>query len=334
MSEGKIELAELGHSPFLADVGPKDRSILRMILALLAGVFGAGVATMVILVVVTVVAMVALAGRGVSSQQMQELLPNMMAPGYTPTWGVALGILVFLAVANGMLFGGITFIAGLVQGRRFKAFFTAAAKIRWKMLLLGFVLFALFVGPVLVLDVLMSGKSPQAPLLTLTPDLTKRALYAGVGLICLIIAAGVEELLCRGWLLKQTAAWSRNVWVLLIVNGVLFAGMHLPDTDPNAFVGRMLMGMGFVYMTLRTSGIEFATGAHAANNWLLMMFVQTPPLGVPPPEKFQILAVLPTLLAILAYVLITEIVMRWTPLRNWGEAEVTPVGPPESEAFA
>jgi len=151
--------------------------------------------------------------------------------------------------------------------------------------------------------------------------------------VFLVIAAGVEELLCRGWLLKQTAAWSRNVWVMLIVNGLLFSAMHLPDIDPNAFVGRALMGIGFVYMTLRTGGIEFSTGAHAANNALLILFVQTPPLNIPPPEKFNPLEVLPTLLAVAGYVLITEIVVRWAPLRDWGRSVVT-IGPPEAEAFA
>jgi hypothetical protein len=109
--------------------------------------------------------------------------------------------------------------------------------------------------------------------------------------------------------------------------------MHLPDTDPNAFIGRALMGMGFVYMTLRTGGIEFSTGAHAANNLLLLLFVQTPPLAPPPPEAFNILAILPTLLAVLGYVIITEIVVRWTPLREWGRAIVR-LEPKEAEAFA
>ena len=42
MREGKIDLNELGQSPFLADVGPKDRNILRMFLALVGGAVGAG----------------------------------------------------------------------------------------------------------------------------------------------------------------------------------------------------------------------------------------------------------------------------------------------------
>ncbi|MFL5223662.1 MAG: hypothetical protein ACJ8CH_09290, partial [Microvirga sp.] len=93
-------------------------------------------------------------------------------------------------------------------------------------------------------------------------------------------------------------------------------------------VARALMGVGFCYMTLRTGGIEFSTGAHAANNILLLLFVQTPPLAPPPPEAFNFLAILPTVLAVIGYVLITELVVRWTPLREWSRSLVEPAPEP------
>ena len=34
------------------------------------------------------------------------------------------------------------------------------------------------------------------------------------------------------------------------------------------------MGAGFAYMTLRLGGIEFSTGVHAANNLLIVLFIQ------------------------------------------------------------
>jgi hypothetical protein len=333
MREGKIDLAELGDSAFFADVGPSDRHIGRLILGLVVGIVGALTVLLVLLVGAGIGWAIYEAGRGTTVTQLQTQLAALTDPNFKPTYGSTLGILGFLAIANGTFFGGIVVIIALINRRKLKSYFTAAARFRWRMLGLGLLMFTVFVGPVLVLDTIMSGKPPELPLLTLAHTLSERTVYVLVALVCLVIAAGVEELLCRGWLLKQTAAWTRNFWVLAVINGLLFSLMHLPDIDPNAFIGRALMGMGFVYMTLRTGGIEFSTGAHAANNLLLLLFVQTPPMSIPPPEKFQPLEILPTVLAVLAYVLISEIVVRWAPLRDWGRS-VVEIAPPEAEAFA
>jgi membrane protease YdiL (CAAX protease family) len=333
MADGETLMARLSNSAFLADVGPSDRNVLRMILGLMAGVVGAGVTVLVVLVVAAIGWILYQAGHGVAVTQLQAQLSALGDPNFKPTYGSTLGLMAFLAVANGTFFGGVVVIMALINRRKLKSYITAAAGFRLKMLALGLLMFTLFIGPVLALDVWLSGKPPELPLINLAHTLPQRAIYVVAAIVFLVIAAGVEELLCRGWLLKQTAAWSRNVWVMLIVNGLLFSAMHLPDIDPNAFVGRALMGIGFVYMTLRTGGIEFSTGAHAANNALLILFVQTPPLNIPPPEKFNPLEVLPTLLAVAGYVLITEIVVRWAPLRDWARSVVT-IGPPEAEAFA
>ena len=102
----------------------------------------------------------------------------------------------------------------------------------------------------------------------------------------------------------------------------------MPDVDINNFVGRGLMAIGFCYMALRTGGIEFSTGAHAANNILLLLFVQASPLARPEPQPFSPMAAGTTLFAVLGYVLITEIVVRWTPLREWSRSLVEPAPEP------
>jgi membrane protease YdiL (CAAX protease family) len=332
MADSETLMAKLRDSAFLADVGPTDRHIGRMLLGIMAGVVGAGLTVLVVLVIAAVGWILYQAGQGVPITELQSQIAKLSDPNFKPTFASNMGLLAFLAVANGTFFGGIVVIISLINRRKLKSYVTAAPRFRLRMLGLGLALFTLVIGPVLALDVWLSGKPPELPLFTLAQTLQDRVIYVVVALICLIIAAGVEELLCRGWLLKQTAAWSRNFWVLIVVNGLLFSAMHLPDIDPNAFIGRALMGMGFVYMTLRTGGIEFSTGAHAANNALLMLFVQSPPLAIPPPEKFNPLEILPTLLAVAGYVLITEIVVRWSPLRGWGRS-VVEMEPVEAEAF-
>jgi hypothetical protein len=77
------------------------------------------------------------------------------------------------------------------------------------------------------------------------------------------------------------------------------------------------MGAGFVYMTLRLGGVEFSTGAHAANNILIVLFIQplslkpTPSTGVSADSLFQ------DVFLLASYVIMAEVAARWAPLRRW-----------------
>jgi membrane protease YdiL (CAAX protease family) len=313
-----IDLKALEQSPFLADVGDKERRIGRLLLGVLAGIVGA----IVIAVMLVVIYMLVRVAAGVPIEEAMTTLQRLVDPNQPPTMTTVLWIMGLLAVGNGLTFGGFTVIAALIQQIRIKSLFTAASRFRWRLLALGMVMFVLVIGPVLVVDTILSGTTAELPLLKLAHTLPERVIYVLVGLVALIIAAGVEELMCRGWLMRQTAAWSRNFWVLVIVNFLVFSALHVPDVDINNFIGRGLMAGGFCYMALRTGGIEFSTGAHAANNLLLLLFVQATPIAHPPPQPFSLTSALTTLAAVLGYVLITEIVVRWTPLRQWSQALV------------
>jgi uncharacterized protein len=323
-----VDLKALEQSPFLADVGENERNIGRLLLGVLAGAAGGVVLGLAVLVLIGVVVVLQQASAGVPMAQVQANLQGMVNGKTEATMASALGLMVFLAIGNGALFGGFTLIAALVQRIRIKSLFTAAAKFRWRLLFLGMAMFVVAIGPILVIDTMLNGTVAEFPLFKLAHTFPERALYVVVGVVALVIAAGVEELMTRGWLLRQTAAWSRNFWVIVIVNFVVFSALHVPDVDINNFVGRGLMAAGFCYMALRTGGIEFSTGAHAANNILLLLFVQATPLARPEPQPFSPMAAGTTLFAVLGYVLITEIAVRWRPLREWSRALVEPAPEP------
>lgn len=323
MSRRLIDLAALGRSPFLADVGRNERRINRLLLGVIAGALAGAVLALMVMVGAGVAFAVQQISQGADVAQVQRAIGRMLDPSAEPTVATTAAVLVVLAVSNAALFGGFVWIASLVQGRRLKASITAAPKIRWRLMWAGLLLFVVVVGPLIALEVVLSDRPVALPLLRLAHTPAERLTYFVAAVGALLLAASVEELLCRGWLMRQTAAWSRNFWVLAIVNGVIFSALHLPDTDPNAFIGRALMGVGFCYMTLRTGGIEFSTGAHAANNILLILFVQTPPLQPAPPEPLS-LSSLTTLVALAGYVLITELAVRWAPLRRLTRPDLEP----------
>jgi membrane protease YdiL (CAAX protease family) len=86
----------------------------------------------------------------------------------------------------------------------------------------------------------------------------------------LLIAAAAEEVVCRGFMLRLTALIIRHPLVLCLVNGLVFSSLHL-DPDPVAFVARTLSGMVWAWAALRLGGLEFAIGAHLANNLVISL---------------------------------------------------------------
>jgi membrane protease YdiL (CAAX protease family) len=139
--------------------------------------------------------------------------------------------------------------------------------------------------------------------------------------VLLLVAAAAEELVFRGWLMKVTGAFVRDPRAVLVLSGLLFSAIHL-DPNLDAFLVRMAMGIGLAWMTLRLGGIEFAIGAHAANNILILLFIQPMSLKPEPPHAFplEILVVAPLMLA--GYVAMAEVAARWAPLRRWVQIPV------------
>ena len=60
-----------------------------------------------------------------------------------------------------------------------------------------------------------------------------RIVYVVVMLLPLPVAAAFEEVLCRGWLLQVTAAFTHNLPAILLFNSLLFSLLHV-DNDPDA----------------------------------------------------------------------------------------------------
>lgn len=89
----------------------------------------------------------------------------------------------------------------------------------------------------------------------------------------LLLAAAAEEVFCRGVMLRLTALVIRHPLILCLVNGVVFSALHL-DPDPVAFLARMMSGMVWTWAALRLGGLEFAIGAHLANNLVISMLWQ------------------------------------------------------------
>lgn len=303
---------ELEPSAFLDDLTAKDRRIGRILLTLPLGALAAVLAALVAGGLVFF-AFAMLSGDTDTADRLIQATrdPAVLASSLT----FSLFLFCMLAAANGAMALAFTSVGAALMSRPLKTYFTAAPRFRWRLLLAGLALFVVIAGPLIVLAAQMDPKAPEPPILTQVQTTPGRLAYALATTVLLLIAAAAEELVFRGWLLKLTAAFLRRPWPLLILNGLLFAAIHL-DPNLDAFVVRMAMGMGLGWMTLRLGGIEFAIGAHAANNILILLLVRPMTLS-DPPHAFDPSALIVAPLMLLGFMALAEIVMRVTPLRRW-----------------
>jgi membrane protease YdiL (CAAX protease family) len=166
--------------------------------------------------------------------------------------------------------------ARYVFARPLTTWLTAAPHFRWSLMLWGAVLTALAVAVLMAAEAFLRGGEFELPIFDPSSSLGLKAFYVAAVVVGLLVAATAEEAVFRGYLLQQTAAFTRNTWVLIGVNAAVFALAHL-EFDPAALTARALAGAAFAWAALRLGGLEFAIGAHVATN-LMIAFFQAPML--------------------------------------------------------
>ena len=176
-----------------------------------------------------------------------------------------------LGAGLGAMALAVMLAARYVFGRPISTWMTAAPHFRWRLLAAGAALTVVGVGVLMFADWLMNPGEFQMPLFDPNSSLALKAFYALAVVLGLFIAATAEEAVFRGYLLQQTAAFTRNVWVLIAVNAAVFALAHL-EFDPGALAARALAGAAFAWAALRLGGLEFAIGAHVATNLMIAFF--------------------------------------------------------------
>jgi membrane protease YdiL (CAAX protease family) len=322
----------LGKSAFLLGGGGHGRDRAPLTVAVTVG-GGLGVAIVATLCVwcLTMIPYTLATGHGAAG--LDGLMRAWLDLVKPPRWdlGATIAFLLVTTILDAAPMVAFVAFAAALAHRHFTAYVTAARRFRWRLMGLGLVLAAVVLAPMVVAERTVGG-DPPLPILMVSPSTGGRLLYLAASLM-LIPAAAAEELMFRGWLLRQTHAFLGGTAGLLFVSSVLFAGAHFAFDpalmDPDAFLQLALMGAGFAYMTLRLGGIEFSTGAHAANNLLIVLFLQ--PLRPQLPHASGGPLSLITAIALLAgYFIMTEAVVRWPLLRRLAGLEPAEISPPDS----
>ncbi|MDR3512906.1 MAG: CPBP family intramembrane metalloprotease [Caulobacteraceae bacterium] len=205
--------------------------------------------------------------------------------------------------------------AVLIYRRPAMSWITAAPRFRWRLFWAGLALFGLALGVVASIPEALHGW-PDRPVFLKTDETVRmRMAYVLVMALSLPVAAAFEEVLCRGWLLQVTAAFTRSLPAILLGNSLVFALLHV-DPDPGRNLSRAVLGMALSWGVLRTGGLELGIGIHAANNLIILVLAQTLQQSEPSAVSNP-LAVAANVAVSLGAVVVIELVARWAPLRRW-----------------
>lgn len=212
-----------------------------------------------------VIAMVIYAVPGMRDQLGEGRLPESPLRLIDESLQVATFALILGALAVGILgAAALTYRRPLADflwpGRRFDAAHLG----------IGFLTMAC-ISVVMIPIYLATGSEWAPPVLDAQYLDRTRLTYVLAMVVGLLVGAAAEEVVCRGVLLRLTALMTRHPLVLCLINGVVFSAIHL-DPDPVAFVARTISGGVWTWAALRLGGLEFAIGAHLANNLAIAMF--------------------------------------------------------------
>lgn len=314
MGMGEL-MGAVRRSRFLADLSPYDRDPWRTVFAVPIGVLAAAVGALLGGIAATLIAMLVVSGLDGAPAAGDLFSVFSASPTAFPTARQSLFLLTVLAGVNLGAAVGFVFAAGAIHHRKITDYINAGQAFRWRLLLGGLVLVGVVMTAVVGVAAL-SGEAMDPPIGRISPNVAGQALYAALAAALLVLAAAAEEILFRGWLLKQSAAYIHNPVALMVLNGLLFAAIHF-DPNIDAFLVRAAMGAGLTWMALRLGGIELGVGAHAANNAVIVLLIRPMTSHPDAPHEFRAGLIGSALVILAGFIGVAELSLRWPALRRW-----------------
>ncbi|HEX7885974.1 MAG TPA: type II CAAX endopeptidase family protein [Phenylobacterium sp.] len=294
--------------PFLVPAAGGETPWRTALLTLVfAGLAGAAACFIVALLVLVIGAAVVANASHLGFSQAWDLLTAFGRQGRTlQSYGFELCLAGLSSFAGAFAF---LLVAARLQRRKVASFLTTAPRFRWRAVAAGLLVFFPVVGMEIGIERLTDPTSAPGPLFWLNTPVAAKLVYAATAAACLWLAALSEEMIFRGWLLQQTAAFTKRVAVILAINGVLFSLAHF-DPSPGAFVVRMGLGMAWAWIVLRTGGVEFAAGAHFANNLGIALLSRPVSLEPPKAQAFDLAGVATQIGSVVLLVVLVEVWRR------------------------
>lgn len=192
-------------------------------------------------------------------------------PKMDPQTAIAEGIDPFINfVALNIGFWFIVLFAYLVirflHGRSFLSLITPAAKIDFKRIGIGFILWLCLTSTSSILGAIIFPHDYKIALQS--PEFFY---YAPIVLFLTPIQCFSEEIFFRGYVLQAIGKLIKSPWLLSGISGICFAIPHFfnPEVAVDAvpvILSYFTIGFVLTFATVKTNSLEIAIGAHTANN--------------------------------------------------------------------
>lgn len=149
-------------------------------------------------------------------------------------------------------------------------------RIRWKKVLKGALIWSIYLIVMLIISYIMD---PNA--LYFNPDLGNFVLIMVLFFLAIPIQVLFEELFFRGYLNQGLGLKIKSPIIVILISSLIFSLGHVFNGgfEPIFMISNVLVtfifGMIFSISTLVDNGIEFATGAHFANNLFAFLILSS-----------------------------------------------------------
>jgi membrane protease YdiL (CAAX protease family) len=192
--------------------------------------------------------------------------------------GVAIGTEPLVSAQQEALFGVFLLVIGFgapllalltwckkLEKRDIKTLFTARATFNWPLALTGFaVAGALSMGLSFGLDAEATARVGARLMQFALADWLLLVAVYGVGIV---IQAGFEELVVRGWVMQTLTRFGLGPLWCIGVSTIFFVALHLAHPGWATLAIAAALGLVLGWSVWRLNGLEAALGIHIANNF-------------------------------------------------------------------
>jgi uncharacterized protein len=151
--------------------------------------------------------------------------------------------------------------------RTAKSTIYAGNQFNWKLYFQGFLTYTVILFATLLL-------TSQKELLAFVNNFTiaKFVPLAVLGFVSFGIQSFTEEVLFRGYVFQIVSRNKIPMLAAIIIQAVIFGLLHLPSGVANCF-NAIAIGVTFGFVTIWHNRIEYAAGAHNANNFMIAILL-------------------------------------------------------------
>ena len=213
--------------------------------------------------VLTVVAVIM--GVGLTSFVVNQLFSTFKSVFPDNSFGKNLGVFILIGTVFGAALLVFVIITKKLHNRSFLSFVNLYTRFNWTFYLKGFLVW----GTLLSLGCLITDSHLFQTFIS-NFSLAHFLLLFVLGFVAIGIQSFFEEILIRGYFLQGMYLRIKNINILVLINTVIFAVLHL-GYGIDSLIGSFSFGIAFALIVIKQNRIEFAAGAHNANNLLLAL---------------------------------------------------------------